>query len=117
VVNANFPIDAVAGVNVNTHASLITSKLLMQAWDEAYLKWIVQKTWTTKQVEAYFKVLTINDATTTLFVEQGRRCLLAELFRSNPESVRDPSVRKKLETCLVTDPGKFIKPRYPPCGC
>ncbi len=114
VVEANLPVDAVAGGSVNTRATAITSKLLKQAWDEAFTKWIVEGIWTTKHVESYFKVLTINDATTSLFVDQGRRCLLAEVFRVNPNSVRDPEVRKQLETSIANNPGKYIKPKYPP---
>jgi hypothetical protein len=114
LIEANFPVDAVAGGDVNTHASVITSKMLMHAWDEAFTKWIVNGAWTIKQVEAYFKVLAINEATISLFVDQGRRCLLANVFRSNPETVQDPVVRKQLEESMRTEPGRFIKPKYPP---
>lgn len=109
-----FPVDAIAGMDVNTHASVITTKMLMQAWDEAFSKWIVQNIWTAKHVEAYFKVLTINDASIALFLDQGRRCLLANVFRSNPGSVRDLLVRKRLEESMLNEPGKFVKPKYPP---
>jgi hypothetical protein len=76
-----FPVDAIAGMDVNTHASVITTKMLMQAWDEAFSKWIVENIWTVKHVEAYFKVITINNANiVAIFLDQGRRCLLANVF-------------------------------------
>ena len=113
-VDANFPENAVAGAAANTHAIMITTKLLRQAWDEAFDQWIVHKVWNAKQVEAYFKVLAVNDSMTSAFVDQGRRCVLASLFRANPNSVRDPAVRKELELSMLKGPEKFVKPTYPP---
>jgi hypothetical protein len=113
-VSPTFPTDAVAGSHVNTHASMITTGLLKEAWDEAYDKWVIQNDWTTKQVEAYFKVLTINDATTAQFVNQGRRCLLAEAYRRDVNSISSLELRKELEAMLQKHPAKYLKPEPPP---
>ena len=65
MVDITFPTDAIAGLYVNTHASMVTTRLLFkQAWDKAYGKWVNYNDWNAKQAEAYFKVVTISDATT-----------------------------------------------------
>jgi hypothetical protein len=109
-----FPADAVVGSHVNTHASMITTELLRHAWDEAYDKWVVRNEWTAKQVEAYFKVLTINDATTAQFVNQGRRCQLAKAYRKDPNSITSLELRTELETMMKNHPYKYAKPTPPP---
>ena len=81
IVDKNFPVDAVAGAHLNTHAGMVNCKLLLEAWNEAYIKWVENNVWTSKQVEAYFKVLTVNDATASKFILQGRRCQIATVFR------------------------------------
>jgi hypothetical protein len=110
-VSPAFPPGAVAGSHVNTHSSMITVELLKEAWEEAYDKWVVWNDWTAKQVEAYFKVLTINDATVAQFVNQRRtRCQLAEAHRKDPNSISSLELRQELEATVKNHPVKYIKP-------
>jgi hypothetical protein len=109
-----FPRDAVAGASLNTHAGMVTSSMLIHAWDEAFQNWIVLGTWTQKQVEVYFKVLTINDATTTGFVDQSRRYLLAREYLSNENIIQHPELRRELEERLKSHPADYVKPLHPP---
>ena len=113
-VSTMFPQDAIAGASLNTHAGIVTSSMLIQAWDEAFEKWVVMNIWTVKQVEAYFRVLTINKATTLSFVEQGRRCQLARAFHQNELSVANGQHRRALEQRMQSHPCEYIKPRHPP---
>lgn len=71
-VDEMFPKNAVAGATLNTHAGMVSMSTLTKAWNEAYEKWVINNEWKVKEVEAYFKVLTINDATTSRFIDQGR---------------------------------------------
>jgi hypothetical protein len=113
-LDVGFPADAVAGGFLNTHAGPISMTVLRQAWDEAFQKWIVHGLWSSQQVESYFKVLTINDATTERFIDQGRRCILARKFRLHPESVPTVALHMDLEQRLLDLPSEYQKPRYPP---
>jgi hypothetical protein len=112
-VSPDFPPDAVGGSHANTHASMITVELLKEAWDEAYDKWVVRNDWTAKQKEAYFKVLTINNATVAQFVNQGRRCQLAEAHCKDPNSITSLKLRQELEAMVKNHPVKYIKPAPP----
>jgi hypothetical protein len=112
--NTNVQSILVTGAHVNTHSSVITAELLQNAWDEASEKWIVRNVWTAKQVEAYFKVLTINDATIDKFVNQGRRCQLATAFRNNPNVVSNLVLQRELQVSMDKHPSNFTKPSSPP---
>jgi hypothetical protein len=41
----------VVGSHVNTHAGMMSTGILKEAWDKAYDKWVVHNDWTAKQVE------------------------------------------------------------------
>jgi hypothetical protein len=110
----SFPSDASAGATLNTHAGKVNTSMLIHAWDEAWNKWIVTGTWTQKHVEVYFKVLTINDATSTGFVDHGRRYLLAREYRANADIIEDPNLRTDLESRLESNPADYEKPKHPP---
>jgi hypothetical protein len=112
-VDSNFPGDAEAGCHLNTHAGMVTSSLLLKAWAEAYDKWVVQNVWTSKQVEAYFKVLTINEGTTGKFLAQGRRCQLANAFRLDPDSVGGELLQRDLADRMIENPTDY-QPMPPP---
>ena len=88
--------------------------MLHNAWDEAYDKWVIQNIWNKKQVECYFKVLTINDATTTGFVEQCRRCQLAITFRNDPTSIEDEQLQLDFVERSLHFPLEYVKPLPPP---
>ena len=88
--------------------------MLQQAWDEAFHKWVDTGQWTSQQVESYFKVLTINDATMSSFIEQGRRCQLAREYQRNPQSVATEELRVELEQRLIANAADYQKPQYPP---
>jgi hypothetical protein len=80
---------------------MITVELLKETCDKAYNnKWVVRNDWTAKQVEAYFKVLTINDATVAQLVNQGRRCQLADARRKDPTSTTSLELRQELEAMI-----------------
>ena len=113
-VSTYFPPDACVGAELNTHAGLVTSTMLINAWDEAYEKWVVTNAWTVKQVEAYFRVLTINRSTIAAFVEQGRRCQLAAAFHRNELLVVDVQHRKALEQRMQSHPDEYTRPKHPP---
>jgi hypothetical protein len=93
---------------------MITTGLLKETWDEAYDKWVVYNDWTVKQVEAFFKVLTINAATTAQFVNQGCRCQLAEAYHKDTNSISSLGLCKELETAMKNHSFKYIKPTLPP---
>jgi hypothetical protein len=88
--------------------------MLIQAWEEAWTKWILVGTWTQKQVEVYFKVLTINDATINGFVEQGRRYLFARAYTANVDIIEDPQMRLDLEERIKSNPADYVKQKHPP---
>jgi hypothetical protein len=113
-LDVGFPADAESGGFLNTHAGQISMPLLRKAWDEAFLKWVDQGLWTSQHVEAYFKVLTINDATTARFIEQGRKCQLAREYHVNPQSVPTVELRLELERRLIAHASEYQKPKYPP---
>jgi hypothetical protein len=113
-LESDFPDDAVSGAYFNTHAGIVSMSILKQAWDEAFQKWVLDRTWTQKQVEVYFKVLTINDATVARFVDQGRRCQLAEAYRNNPNTVTDEEICRDLKERLRDRPEDYVKPCAPP---
>ena len=114
VVDKHFPVDANAGNYFNTHASMITSDILHQAWEEAYYKWVILNTWTSKEVSAYFKVLTINDAVTTKFIDQGRRCRLALSLQRDENTVTDEAMKTELSNSIAKYPSCYTKPVPPP---
>jgi hypothetical protein len=113
-VDKYFPTNVVVGKYLNTHAGILTSTILKGAWDEAFCKWVTEGTWTNKDVEAYFKVLTINDATATRFIEQGRRCQLAKVMHETPLAVGDAAQRLELGKRMRLYPGQYVKPVPPP---
>ena len=113
-LDVSFPSDASAGATLNTHAGRINTSMLIHAWDEAWEKWIGLGTWTQKQVEVYFKVLTINDAIITGFVDQGLRYILAQEYRANVDIIQDPHLRIDLEARLKSNPAEYVKPKHPP---
>jgi hypothetical protein len=93
---------------------MLTSSILQQAWDEAYDKWVVNNTWTAKHVMVYFKVLTINDSTTTKFIEQGRRCQLANMYHTTGTTGTDANLNQTLLHNLAMNPSRYTKPMPPP---
>jgi hypothetical protein len=113
-VSIHFPPGARVGASLNTHAGRITSEILIGAWEEAYQKWVVEYIWTVKHVEAYFRVLTINTATTTSFIEQGRRCQMANEYRKNQLSTINLQHRHALEKRMQSHPEEYIQPVHPP---
>ena len=113
-IDNNFPPDAVAGRYLNSHAGMITNTILKEAWNEAYDNWVIDKAWTAKQVIAYFKVLTINDSTTSKFIEQGRRCQLAMLLNTDAHTIPNEDVHRALQESMAKNPSRYEKPMPPP---
>jgi hypothetical protein len=109
-----FPTDAIAGGELNTHAGIVTAGMLINAWEEAYQKWVVLNVWTVAHVQAYFRVLTINKATINAFIDQGRRCQLAYAFYHNEVSVVNVQHRNALEQRMLSQPGDYIRLHHPP---
>ena len=114
IVDKQFPGNAIAGAHLNTHAGMLTTALLRRAWNEAYQQWVVHKSWTGKNVEAYFKVLTINDSTTDKFLAQGRRCQIANAYREDPFSVGNESMQSDLIENMTENPSDYTPLDAPP---
>lgn len=100
------------GYSLSMRPQLLNFELLVDGWNHAIRKLVHDQTWTKKQVEIYFNLLCINQATVDHFMICCGNYMLLETMAVTPDNFADDFV-EDVEAQRSEHPGLFHLPVHP----